>query len=127
MNAIILDSNLMLSTRIEKGLQLLGYEVRIASDATQLQAILEGDQPSLAVINYGDSSYDAIGATKLLGALHSPPYILGYVSHGEIPHLRPKAYAAGCRLLVANSAITTRLSQLVSRMMDDSRMELIQE
>lgn len=127
MHAIILDGNLMLSTRIEKGLQLLGYEVRVATDAAKLNTILESYQPSLAIINYGNASYDAIETTKLLVRLHSNVHILGYVSHEEIPHLRPIAKAAGCKLLVANSAITNRLSQMVSRVMDDSRMELIEE
>ena len=127
MLAIILDSNLMLSTRIEKGLQLLGYEVRVTSNTAELHAILENFQPSLVVINYNDTSYDALEVTKFLSSYQNSAHILGYVAHGEIPQLRPAAYAAGCQLLVANSAITSKLSQLVGRVMSDSGTESFEE
>jgi hypothetical protein len=42
--------------------------------------------------------------------------VLGFVSHVWMPQVRPNALAAGVDLLVANSALSMRLPQLVAEL-----------
>ncbi len=112
-HALVIDANLMTAVRLERGLQALGYTV---SSITPAQAREWNTSFDLAAIHYGIAREEALQTTRILRGICPSGAILGYVSHGMVPELRPLAREAGCSLLVANSAMAARLPQLAVRL-----------
>ena len=113
---LVIDEDLLFSVRIEKTLQKLGYEVYVAGSSEEALDTAEGHSLALTIINYGRENLSPLATTEKLKALPQPAPVLGFVSHKLIPQIRPDAMSAGCDLLVANSALTMRLPQLVEKL-----------
>ena len=116
---LLLENDLMFGVRLEKGFQKLGYEVVTIGTEAQLAASLSEDAPALAVLNFAGKTPAPLDATARLHHAFPEIPLLGYYSHTKIPEIRSEAKAAGLTLLVPNSAIATRLPQLIARLLPE--------
>ena len=125
---LVIDEDLLFSVRIEKTLQKAGYDVHVSGNREEALEIARGHHLALTIINFGRENLAPLETTeKLKGQPNSAP-VLGFISHTMIPEVRPKAMEAGCDLLVANSALTLRLRQLVEKLapLDGSAAQIIE-
>ena len=113
---LVVEDDLLFSVRIENTLKRLGYAVTVLGNGPEAIAHAERHAPALAIVNFGKESTNPSEVVKHLKRLPDAPPVLGYVSHVWLPQVRPNAMAVGCDLLVANSALTMRLQQLVARL-----------
>ena len=113
---LVIDDGLFFSVRIETTLKKLGYAVQVAYDSATAIAMTEHSHHVLAIVNFGSDGLGPADVVRRLKTLPDPPAVLGFVSHTWIPRIQPGAMEAGCDLLVANSALTMRLPQLVAKL-----------
>ena len=111
-----MDDDLFFSVRMEKTLNKLGYGADVAANEEAAIARSAECDYALAIVNFGSDHLAAARLVERLKAGASPPTVLGFISHTWIPQVRPNAMAAGCDLLVANSAIVSKLPQLVAKL-----------
>ena len=73
------------------------------------------EEPLLVVLDLNCASVDAVGLISRLkaGEFQSIP-LIGYVSHVQAD-LKQRAQAAGCDMVVARSAFSTNLPQILRR------------
>lgn len=115
--ALVIESDLFFSVRIEKTLQKMGYAVKVATTGEQALAEAAANPPDIVIVNFGEERLHAEETTRKLKDAHSAALVLGHISHVNMPFVRPNAIHAGCDLLVANSALTMRLPQLVEKLL----------
>ena len=115
--ALVIESDLFFSVRIEKTLQKMGYAVTVATTGEQAIADAAANPPDIVVVNFGEERLHAEETTRKLKDSHNAALVLGHISHVNMPFVRPNAIHAGCDLLVANSALTMRLPQLVEKLL----------
>ena len=118
---LVLEDDLMFSVRIEKTLTHLGYAPSIFTHSAEAIAFAEQNTLSLALVNFSSEQQSPGEVVKRIKAHTNPPPVLGYCSHVSMPQIRPNAMAAGCNLLIANSALTMRLPQLVAKVLAGSQ------
>lgn len=116
---LVVESDLFFSARIESVLTKLGYEVKILGDEERAVRWAAENSPALAIVNFGSSKFAPAEIVEKLKALPRTFPVMGFVSHKWLPEVRPNAMAAGCDLVVANSALNLRLPQLVARLIPD--------
>lgn len=116
MEILVVEDDLFFGVRIEKTLQKLGYAVRMAKSRDEALALAEAHPSALVIVNFGRDQLEPLEVVRRIKALPHAPPVLGFVSHKWIPQVRPNAMAAGCDLLVANSALSMRLPQLVAKL-----------
>ena len=114
--ALVIEDDLFFSVRIEKTLQALGYTVSVATTSEQALSQSAANSPDIVIINFGNERIDAAATVEHLKNAHHAAKVLGHVSHVNMAFVRPNAIHAGCDLLVANSALTMRLPQLVEKL-----------
>ena len=117
-NILVVEDDLFFSVRIESVLKNLGYAAQVISDKAQALEYARQHKPALVIINFGSDRVAPADVTRLVKELPAPPPVLGFCPHVWMPQIRPNALAAGCDLLVANSALTMRLPQLVEKMLN---------
>ncbi len=118
---LVLEDDLMFSVRIEKTLIHLGYAPSIFTHAAEAITFAEQNTLLLALVNFSSAQQAPGEVVRRIKAQSDPPPVLGYCSHVSMPQIRPNAIAAGCNLLVANSALTMRLPQLVAKVLTGSQ------
>jgi CheY-like chemotaxis protein len=116
-DALIVENDLFFAVRLESALKRLGYTVRTAGTIEEAHKAIARQTPQLAVISFGREALQPLALTRLLKALPDAPSVIGYISHVILAEHRAEAKAAGCELLVPNSSISTRLPELVARLM----------
>ncbi len=115
--ALVVEDDLFFSVRIETMLQKMGYAVFVATTHDAAVAQAQKRAPAIVIINFGGERTTPGETVKQIKALSPTTPVLGFVSHVWMPQVRPNAMAAGCDLLVANSALTMRLPQLVEKLL----------
>lgn len=113
---LVVETDLFFAVRIETTLQKLGYAVYVARTGGEAISRAEQCLPALVIIDFGREHLVPGEVVKRIKSLPHAPPVLGFVSHKWIPQVRPNALAAGCDLLVANSALSMRLPQLVAKL-----------
>ena len=116
-NALVIEDDLFFSVRIEKTLQKMGYAVEVATTTEQALSRAAAVSPDLVLVHFGNERLDAAATVEHLKTAHPAARVLGHVSHVNMAFVRPNAIRAGCDLLVANSALTMRLPQLVEKLL----------
>ena len=116
-NVLVIEDDLFFSVRIETMLQKMGYAVSVIGDHAQALEHARLHKPVLVVINFGSDRLAPADTTRHLKELPDAPTVMGFVPHVWMPQVRPNAMAAGCDLLVANSALVMRLPQLVTKLL----------
>ena len=115
--ALVVEEDLFFSVRIETVLQKLGYEVTVIGDPNKAVEHARQHHLALVIINFGSDRVSPADTTRHIKDLPDPPPVMGFVPHVWMPQVRPNAMAAGCDLLVANSALVMRLPQLVAKLL----------
>jgi len=113
---LVIDEDLLFSTRVESTLGKLGYEVFVTNDPEEAVEIAESSRLALTIVNFGREGLEPLKTVAKLKLVFQPSPILGFLSHKLIPDVRDEAREAGCDLLVANSALVMRLPQLMQRL-----------
>jgi CheY-like chemotaxis protein len=116
-NVLVIEDDLFFSVRIETVLQKMGYAVTVIGDHVKALEHARQHKPALVIINFGSDRLAPADTTRHLKELPDPPPVMGFVPHVWMPQVRPSAMAAGCDLLVANSALVMRLPQLVGKLL----------
>lgn len=113
---LVVDDDLLFATRIESVLTKSGYAPKVIDNEPEAVAWAREHRLALSIVNFNSKNIPAAEVVEKLKALPHPAPALGFVSHTWIPQVRPNAMAAGCDLLVANSALAMRLPQLVAKL-----------
>lgn len=113
---LVVDDDLFFAVRIETTLKKLGYDVRVVGNADAAVGLAQERTPALAIVNFGSTRLPATEVVERLKALHDAPLVLGFVPHKQMPFVRQNAMAAGCDRLIANSALSMRLPQIIARL-----------
>ncbi len=112
---LVIENDLMFAVRVESVLKKLGYRVKVVGDSAKAIAFATENPIHLAIVSMGRERLSPLETISRLKALQNPAPVLGFLSHTLIPQIREQAKAAGCSLLVPNSAIITRLPLLMER------------
>ncbi len=113
---LVIDEDLFFAMRAEATLRKMGYESKLLGTYQEALAYAGENDLCLTMMSYGKERLQPLELTRELKALSPNCPILGYVSHGEIPVMRPLSKEAGCDLLIANSAFATRLPQMIQKL-----------
>ena len=113
---LIVNDDLFFTARIESTLRKLGYQVEIAGNLPTTLTMVQQFAPILTIVNFGSERVQPYAVVRQLKAQPNPAPILGFLSHVKIPAVRQEVREAGCDLLVANSALSLRLPQLVAKL-----------
>ena len=117
LNILVVEDDLFFSVRIESVLKKLGYAVHVIGDKEKALEHARQHAPALVIVNFGSDRVSPADVTRHIKELPHPPPVLGFCPHVWMPQIRPNATAAGCDLLVANSALTMRLPQFVEKLL----------
>ncbi len=117
LNILVVEDDLFFSVRIESVLKKLGYAVHVIGDKEKALEHARQHAPALVIVNFGSDRVSPADVTRHIKELPHPPPVLGFCPHVWMPQIRPNALAAGCDLLVANSALTMRLPQFVEKLL----------
>jgi hypothetical protein len=104
LNVLIIEDNLLWSTRVANALKIAGHSYQLA-DA--LPPVTNAD---LAIVNLSLSKSDPFVCIESLVRLGMP--ILAHAGHKE-KELWQKARASGCEKVVSNSELVNKLGQLL--------------
>jgi CheY-like chemotaxis protein len=116
-SALIVEDDLLFSVRMERSLAVAGYETHTVSKPDEAVEWARAHPPILTIVNCGSPRLPGADAVRLLRAALPDLPIIGYMPHTRMPELKPPVRAAGCDLVVANSAISMRLPQIVERLL----------
>jgi PleD family two-component response regulator len=111
----VLD-DLMFTSKIKTAASRLGVAVTFARSPDAALAEMHKAQPSLVILDLNNTRADPLGLVESMrqdAALASVP-TLGYVSHVQAD-LIDRARRAGVGEVLARSAFTERLSEILSR------------
>ena len=99
MKVLVLEDNLLWSSRLRKTLTAFGHEAVVANNPQACDvAILALNRPAML---------QEVAALKSLGA-----YVIGHAGHKE-KDLHAAGLAAGCDRLATNSELTNKLPQIL--------------
>lgn len=124
---LVIEDDLFFSVRIETVLQKMGYVVVVIGDHAKAVGYARDNAPALVIINFGSDRLAPADTVRHIKDLPDAPPVMGFVPHVWMPQVRPNAMAAGCDLLVANSALVMRLPQLVAKLLPNKEGELTLE
>ncbi|CEK19717.1 response regulator [Chthonomonas calidirosea] len=111
---LIVNPDLLSSSRLESALKSLGWSVITARTQDEALARLHHLTPTLVLINFNIEGLQPLVITERAKSLHPSIKVLGFISHTRLSEMRPKAQIAGCDKLVANSALQERLPQILA-------------
>ncbi len=124
LRVLVIEDDLFFSVRIESVLQKMGYAVAVIGDHNKAVEYARDNRPALVIINFGSDRLAPADTVRHIKELPDAPLVMGFVPHVWMPQVRPNAMAAGCDLLVANSALVMRLPQLVAKLLPGKEGEL---
>ncbi len=104
MNVLILETNLLWSERLKRGVRALGHEPCVSAALPGAMA-----QYDLAVVNLAELDPEAVRALRAEGVR-----VVGHAGHKE-KDLLELGRAAGCDALATNSEITHKLAEVLAR------------
>ena len=114
---LLVESDLFFAARLLSGREKMGCWVGRATTEAHALELASEIKPQLAILNLASARIDALETARRLKTEAEVPKVLAYYSHVKIPGIVDQATAAGIDLLVPNSAITLRLSSIVSSML----------
>jgi PleD family two-component response regulator len=113
--------DLMFTSKIRAAAGQLGVPVKFARTADAALAEMRQSSPSLVIFDLNNPRADPLGTVKTmkLDASLASIWTVGFVSHVQTD-LIEAARQAGVDEVLARSAFTTRLADILSRSPDDS-------
>jgi DNA-binding response OmpR family regulator len=106
--ALLLDDNLMSSSRVASSLSRLGYEVRTA------RHILTEQTPQLVVINLGSRGLDFAQLISNCRERFASARVIGFCGHREV-EIRRAAKNAGIETILTNDQVLTEPEKWLPR------------
>jgi DNA-binding NtrC family response regulator len=116
-SALVVAENLFFGVRIEAALAKMGWTVRSAGTPEQAAEAAREGAFDLAIVEFGGRKFDACAVTVALKAESAAITVLGFMPHVRLLEAHGAAKDAGCDLLIPNSAVSTRLPEIVARLM----------
>lgn len=113
---LVVDDDLFFSVRIETTLKKLGYRVDVVGSEEKAIESVSQNGVKLVIINFRASKFSPGELVRTLKQQIPAPAVLCFMPHKQMPELKPIAREAGADLIVANSALTMRLPQLVAKL-----------
>ncbi len=112
---IIAVRDMFFAARIRGTAERFGLSLTFASSADQLLELVRTEKPTLIIFDLNDARYRPLETIRQLKADAdlADIRIIGYLSHVQVD-LQRKAREAGCDQVLAKSAFTQRLPQLLS-------------
>jgi len=117
--ALVFYENLLAGSQLVNRLQDVGYQVQLVSDLHKLVEQATDSKPMVFVINLASASaagLEAIGELRSNAATKHIP-VLALVKAGQ-KKLADQVRAAGAASVAIESAVTTRLPQLLDRVLE---------
>jgi hypothetical protein len=114
-SVLVIDDELLFSTRVESGLRAFGFQPLFVDRAEQVGEALNAF-PVLALVNVGSTTSRWQELLPLVKARRPdpPPVFVGYGPHVDL-ELRQRALHAGCTAVVGRSAVAEDLGSLLRR------------
>jgi CheY-like chemotaxis protein len=115
MKALAVLDDLFFMVKINESAKLAGIPVEfVKSEIDAIEKAREG--PSVILIDLNFGGIDAVGLiTRLKGAAETKAVpLIGYISHVQV-ELKQRAQAAGCDMVIARSAFSQNLLQILKR------------
>lgn len=108
--------DLIFLAKIQQTAQQLGLTLRTAEPA-RLTAAMGGPLPCAAIVDLNLRSLPAVDVVRTIkeNPATAHTFVLGFVSHVQT-ELIEKARAAGCDLVLARSAFSQQLPQLLTKL-----------
>ena len=113
---LVADDDLFFAVKVESTLAKMGYEPKVVASAEAALEYAGANELALVILNFGRERLEPLKLTAALKKLSGAAPILGFISHGKIPEMRPLSREAGCDLLIANSVVAMRLPQMISKL-----------
>ena len=107
--ALLLDDNLMTTTRVQKQLERAGYAVR----ALGVLPASSEMTPDLVLINLGSRSLDSVDLIPGIKTQFPDTAVMGFCGHTEVA-IRKAAKAAGMKRIFTNEEAMMELADLLS-------------
>lgn len=104
MKVLVLESNLLWSSRLRKTLTAAGH------DATVSDTLPENAAPDVAIVNLSNPKLDPFEAIRQLKRART--IVLGHAGHKE-KELIQRGTEAGCDRVVSNGEITFKLPEIL--------------
>jgi len=124
---LLANDDLFFSARILSVLTNLGYQADRASTQEQALQKAAADRPALVILNLAAPRLGGLELARRLKAEAGAPRVLAFLSHVNIPDVREEALAAGVDRIVANSAISLRLPDIVREVLGSSREQAVED
>lgn len=113
---LVAVNDLFFALPIENALKRMGWEPAVVDSCDAALAHARERLPDMAIVDFGRADLEPARLVAGLKAIRREIAVLGFISHKSLAAARPAARAAGCDLLVANSALSARLPQLLERL-----------
>ena len=111
---IIAVDDMFFAAKILSVAQNLGKIVERVKTATEIEATVTPEVPTLLIIDLNSSKFDAV---EIIASLKAQPQssttILGFLSHVQLA-LRRRAEQAGCDYILPRSAFSQLLPEILS-------------
>lgn len=111
--ALLIEDDLFFRIRLLSMLERIGYRVEMAANSKQALDLASQDVPVLAILNLASPRLGGVDLVRRLKTEAKIPYVLTYLSHVRIPAVREEVLAAGADKICTNSAISTRLPEII--------------
>lgn len=112
MRILIIENNLMWSSRLKRSIAGFGHTALVSPDVPS-----EADGAQIAIVNLGTTSIDAVKKLQAMGI-----YVIGHAGHKETEKLE-FGREAGCNRLVSNSQLTYKIEELLNDAMSSHSSE----
>ncbi|MBI3949562.1 MAG: response regulator [Acidobacteria bacterium] len=112
---LIAVNDMFFAARIRAVAEQLGVELKLAKQAEQVLELSRSEKPDLVIFDLNDIRYQPLDTIRRMKA--DPELaeikIIGYLSHVQV-ELHRQATQAGCDQVLAKSAFTGLLPELLS-------------
>ena len=108
MKVVAVMTDLFFSVRINEAAKALGMTVQFVKDR---DAVLAAEKTKPVVMIF-DLNCAAVDAVELIGLVKDAVPTIGFVSHVQV-ELKQRALEAGCDVVVARSAFSQKLPELL--------------
>lgn len=109
---IALVTDLIFSTKISSTARAISGELHIVRTGDGFAACLADKPDALVIVDMGAEAVDVIAAIRMTRQYEPPPHTIAYLSHVQTD-LATAAQQAGADQVMARSAFSTRLQQLL--------------
>lgn len=114
---LVIDDDLMFTTRIANGAQAAGFNATVTANGEDAVGLARRLHPALVIINLASPRFDGSALSQELRRSPDTAAIpqLGYAGHREAA-IRQQAADIGMDYVASNSEITSKTAELIGRL-----------